>query len=217
MGRRQKSCKKGRRNKPLRNRYKVAFFLYLCFTQTRRKAPMKQALSIVLLFIFLFNLVGYYGIHWLLLRHHHTETLRKLDANDFTEFETVTLRVPLTVPYPMAQPGYERVNGAFEYQGQHYKLVQQKLENDTLYVVCIRDAHETRLQNSLNDFIKTSSENPSTSQTLKLLNSFCKDFHATVQPVLTGTQGWSLVLNTTSTSHSLTTFTPPAYTPPPRL
>jgi hypothetical protein len=176
---------------------------------------MRRALSIVLLFIFLFNLVGYYGVHWLLLQHHHSETQRKLDANDYMEFEAVTLRIPLTVPYPMAQPGYERVDGAFEHQGEHYKLVKQKLENDTLYIVCIRDVQEKQLQNSLHDFIRISSDHHSTSQTLKLLNSFCKDFHAATQPVLTGTTGWSLALITPSVNHSPVAGVHIAYAPPP--
>ena len=35
--------------------------------------------------------------------------------------------------------GYERVNGEFEHNGEFFKLVKQKLENDTLNIVCIKD------------------------------------------------------------------------------
>lgn len=178
---------------------------------------MKRALSIVLLIIFLFNLVGYYGVHWVSLQYYHTETLRKLNANDYAGFETVMLRIPLTVPYPAASQDYERIDGAFEHQGGQYKLVKQKLENDTLYTLCIRDRLEEQLQNSLQDFIKLSHDHPATSKTLKLLNSFCKDFQSAYQPDLSGTVGWWLLLTYLPADCALQSGTHAPCTPPPRL
>jgi len=177
---------------------------------------MKRALPIVLLIIFLFNQVGYYGVHWLALQHHQTKTLLKLDNNDVAGFETTTLRIPLNVPYPTATPEYERIEGSFEHHGEHYKLVRQKLENDTLYVVCIRDVNEERLQNSLHDFIKLSHDNTASSKTLKLLSSFCKDFHHTYEPGLQPASGWSLALCHLHTSSALQPGTRTIHAPPPR-
>jgi len=155
---------------------------------------MKRALSIVLLIIFLFNQAGYYGIHWIALQHHQSEILTRLDNNDVAGLETTTLQIPLNVPYPAAAPEYERIEGAFEYHGGHYKLVRQKLENDTLHVVCIRDVNEERLQHALNDFIKLSHSHTTDTKTLKLINSFCKDFHHTHQTGPQYAAGWSLAL-----------------------
>jgi hypothetical protein len=177
---------------------------------------MKRALPLVLLVIFLFNQVGYYGVHWLTLQHHRSEILRKLDNNEVDGFRTVTLKIPLAVPYPAATPEYERIKGAFEHHGERYKLVQQKLENDTLYIVCIRDVNEERLQHAMNDFVKLSHDNTTDSKTFKLLNSFCKDFHHTYQPGLQHASGWSLALTHLYTSSALRSGRRTICVPPPR-
>lgn len=178
---------------------------------------MKRALPFVLLVIFLFNQVGYYGVHWLTLRHHQSETLRKLDNNEVDGFRTVTLKIPLAVPYPAARSEYERIKGAFEHRGERYKLVQQKLENDTLYIVCIRDVNEERLQHALNDFVKLSHDNTTDSKSFKLLNSFCKDFHHTHQPGLLHASGWSLALTHLYTFSALRSSLRTIFVPPPKL
>ena len=177
---------------------------------------MNRVLPIVLLTIFLFNQVGYYGIHWLALQHHESEISQKLDNNDVAGLETTTLRIPLSVPYPSAVPDYERIEGAFEHQGQHYKLVQQKLQNDTLYVVCLRDVNEERLQLALHDFIKLSHSSATDSKTVKLLASFCKDFHHTHQPALLHASGWALALTQRYKSYALQQGIRTICAPPPR-
>ena len=142
---------------------------------------MKRIVSILLLLIFLFNVGGYYLLFVGL--HHRADQLlsRKIEANQYDGTETIELKIPVTLPYPLQQNGFERVDGRFEHNGTYYKLIKQKLENDTVYIVCIRDNEEKRLNTVVTDFIKINHSLPASSKALKLLQGFCKDFESGLQ------------------------------------
>jgi hypothetical protein len=50
---------------------------------------------------------------------------------DIRKDETILLKIPVAVPYQIDSEGYERVDGEFEHQGEFYRLVKQKYQNDT--------------------------------------------------------------------------------------
>ena len=81
--------------------------------------------------------------------HLSRELTQLLNAGNYSELETFEFKIPLNIPYPIQNRGFDRVHGAFEFDGEFYELVQQKLERDTLYVVCIKNASESRLGNSV--------------------------------------------------------------------
>ena len=154
-----------------------SFFSVLKVTQL-----VKRLFSIFMLLIFLFNGIGYYGLFYLTRQQLQTDILHKLDAGTYTDSQTVTLKIPFALPYQLTPDAdYERVNGDFRFQGEFYKLVKQKLVNDTLYIVCIRDNEEKRLNTVVTDFIKINHSLPASSKELKLLQGFCKDFESGLQ------------------------------------
>lgn len=143
--------------------------------------------------------------------------LERLEANQYSDQETVVLTIPLTMPYPVYQNGYERVHGEFEYQGAQYTLVKQKLENDTLFIVCIRNEESKKISAVLADFSKLTNNLPAGSkQALNLLSKLFKDF--------TTTDHWSasfkcFILSTAPYSDievRLTSPSVPVDSPPPR-
>jgi hypothetical protein len=146
---------------------------------------VKRVFSIFMLLIFLFNGIGYYGLVYLTRKHLQADMLLKLDAGNYADSQTLTLKIPLSLPYTLnANADYERTNGNFQYQGEFYKLVKQKLSNDTLYIVCIRDGEEKRLNTVVTDFIKITHALPASSKALKLLHFFIKDFEPGSSTVL---------------------------------
>ncbi len=154
-----------------------SFFSVLKVTQL-----VKRLFSIFMLLIFLFNGIGYYGLFYLTRQQLQTDILHKLDAGTYTDSQTVTLKIPFALPYQLTPDAdYERVNGDFRFQGDFYKLVKQKLVNDTLYIICIRDNEEKRLNTVVTDFIKINHSLPASSKALKLLQGFCKDFESGLQ------------------------------------
>lgn len=154
---------------------------------------MRRTLAITLLAVFLFQLVGYYFVYLGLTMQANGELIARLDAHDYTADETITLKIPFTLPYWMDEGQFERVDGDFEHNGQFYKLVKQKLSKDTLYVVCIRNHDKTQLADALNEYIKFSNDLPSTSkQALKLWGSIVKDYLPNEPTGLSQHEGWTI-------------------------
>jgi hypothetical protein len=139
--------------------------------------PLKRTVSILLLVVFLFNVGGYYLVY--LGLHHRSDRLlsKKIEADDYNESETIELKIPVTLPYPIQQNGFERVDGRFEHNGNFYKLIKQKLENDTVYIVCIRDIDSKKLAKTFKDYVAKTNDLPASSKnTLNFFGKFLKDF-----------------------------------------
>lgn len=155
---------------------------------------MKKVLSTTLLFVFLFNVGGYYVV-FLALRYQTDQALtNRLDAELYEASETVEIKIPVTLPYPIQSQGFERVNGRFEHQGQHYKLVKQKLSNDTLYVICIRDDQTRRLVATMDDYVKRTQPLPASDagkDAMAFLSKLIKDYCSHARMVLFGASGFT--------------------------
>jgi hypothetical protein len=151
---------------------------------------VKKVASVLLLALFLFNVGGYYVIFWGLRQHHNYQFNAKLDANQYSSDQTVELKFHLSLPYPSLQYEYERVNGKFEHNGEFYKLVKKQLRNDTLYVVCIRDKHEERIVETMNEVENLASDVPASDKDISFLTKLLKDFEAFEETSLTQTAGW---------------------------
>ena len=117
---------------------------------------MKKIFSIVLLAVFTFNLGGYYVVFKWLQLSAHSDFIQKLETDRYDENHTIELKVALSLPYStQASNSFKRVDGRFEYEGNVYKLVKQKFEHDTLYIVCIKDFKEKQLINNFKEYAKT--------------------------------------------------------------
>jgi hypothetical protein len=130
--------------------------------------------------VFLFNVGGYYIVLWGLRFQADQELTLRIDANLYEPEETIELKIPVVLPYPIQSQDFQRVDGRFEHQGQFYKLVKHKLENDTLFVVCIRDAETRKVVNTIRDYVKLTQDPPAPSSgktALNLLSKLVKDFN----------------------------------------
>jgi hypothetical protein len=143
------------------------------------------------LFVFLFNVGGYYLVFVGL--HHRAQRLltQKIETNQFEGHETIELKIPITLPYPILQTGFEKANGKFEHNGIYYKLIKQKLENDTVYIVCIRDIESKKIANTLKDYVAKTNDLPLNSKSLNLFGKFLKDFETIETDLIQHGYGWS--------------------------
>ena len=138
---------------------------------------MKKITAHLLVLLLLLNVMGYYGV-FVGLHYKHSATInQQLDGPGELEFETVTLKVALTIPY-YGDTEYGRVSGEIEHNGEFYRLVKQKFEKDTLYIVCIKDVQSKRIKQALADYVKNFSEH-SSDHAAKTIPSFIKDYIAT--------------------------------------
>jgi hypothetical protein len=180
------------------------------------QSTLNRIISIVLLLIFLFNVGGYYVVFVGL--HHRSDRLltKKIETDQFHEDELIELKIPVTLPYPIQENGFERVDGKFEHNGIFYKLVKQKLESDTMYIVCIRDIESKQIAETLKDYVAKTNDLPLDSNTSNLLGKFLKDFESLETDLLHHVSGWSSEIQ-----FAYLTFIPhPAFiarhSPPPR-
>jgi hypothetical protein len=140
---------------------------------------LKKLISIFFLLLFLFNVGGYYMVYLGFRHQARKNLLHRLDTETYTSNEITLLTIPLTLPYPVQEGVYERVNGEFEYKGAYYKLIKQKLEHDTLFIACYKDTQQKKIEAAMADYTKLANDVPTQSkQALNFLAKFFKDFNA---------------------------------------
>lgn len=145
----------------------------------------------MLLVVFLFNVGGYYIVFWGLRYQENRRTTAQLDARLYSDEETILLKIPLHLPYSANRAEYKDVRGDFEHKNQFYKLVKQKLENDTLYIVCFKDHQAKHLSNTMIRYANTSNDFPSQSkQSQNLLSKLLKEYNPFHEPEMIETVGW---------------------------
>jgi hypothetical protein len=161
-------------------------------------------------------MVGYYFVYLGLRFQANTEMTQRLDTESYTDEETITIKIPFTLPYWSDSKDFERVSGEFVHNGEFFKLVKQELKNDTLFVVCIQDFKEKRNFNFMAGFAKLSTDVPmSSKQTLKLFGSILKDFVPTSNSMIS-TKPLALIhITYASEQFSLIAAAYPVLSPPP--
>lgn len=104
--------------------------------------------------------------------------MERLNASQYTDEESIVLTIPFSLPYPVSDGSYERVHGDFEFAGEYYKLVKQKLVNDTLFVVCVKDKTTQHLEETLSDYSQLANNLPvGAKQAFSFTSKLFKDFH----------------------------------------
>jgi hypothetical protein len=116
-------------------------------------------------------------VFWALRSQAKLDLLHRLDADAYSSKEVVVLTLPVSLPYPIHDPTYERANGEIEYKGEFYQLVKQKVENDTLFMVCVKDHDQKRLNEAINEYTDLTNNLPAGSKrAMDLLGKLFKDF-----------------------------------------
>jgi len=138
---------------------------------------LRKLFSILFAILLLLNVMGYYGVFLGLQYKNDKEMIQKFDAENYSESEIVTIKIPISIPYAMDSKNFERVDGKFEHNGEFYRLVKQKLSQDTLYVACVKDYENKRIDDAMTSFVKTFTDKPVDSQSSsKIVITFIKDY-----------------------------------------
>ena len=157
-------------------------------------------------------------MYWVANSRAQKDLLVRLDADNYSSDDLVVFSVPtLSLPYTLQQQGYERVDGEFEYQGEYYSLVKQRLENDTLFMVCIKDHHKKKLVNVLNEYTNLANNLPASAQhTLDSFAKLFKDYTSAESTALSAGTSWCIQLSFVEKEYSLLQRNEPVLSPPPR-
>lgn len=138
---------------------------------------LKKLAAILFTTLLLLNVAGYYGLFLGLKYKHKTEMIKKLDAGEYSNLEPIIIKLPLSIPYASDSRDFERVDGEFEYQGEFYRLVKQRLSQDTLFLVCVKDHKRKQLDLAVTHYVKTFSDTTSDEHSgSRSLSTFSKDY-----------------------------------------
>ena len=178
---------------------------------------MKGSIAILLIFLLLFNALGFYGLFVGLRYKTASDLVARLDKQQYLDEETVTLKIPMAIPYHL-DSDYERVDGEIEHGGEFYRLVKQKLQKDTLYIVCIKDYDSKRIKQALADYVKTFTDKPVDSNSAgKFLTNFIKDFLPTSLEIRPASAGWNYSVALADISDSFDSRSLAVFSPPPQI
>lgn len=125
---------------------------YLYLSNHTYAVYLKKIATIVLLALVLFNLVGYKLIFYYIQQQADRQLETSLDNGSYNEADLITIKIPLSNPYQLNHPDFERVDGEINVKGVIYKYVKRKICDGQLVLLCLPDKNKMRLQKAKNDF-----------------------------------------------------------------
>jgi hypothetical protein len=137
---------------------------------------MSKTAATILLFVFLFNMIGYRAWFYYAEKKADVSMEAQLDNQQYSENDLVSITIPLYNPYQLDQKNFERVNGEISYAGKTYKFVKRKVSDGNLVLLCIPDAHKMMLKKAKTDYVNNvndmggSSKNPTRSGLQKVFS-----------------------------------------------
>jgi hypothetical protein len=183
---------------------------------------LRRILSILLLGLLLYNMVGY-SIVYLSEERYVVSAKGKHFIQQNSGTEDIVIKVPVAVPYQNDWDAPEPVTGQIEHEGQFYQMKSQQLINDTLYVQCEFDQNArdrfSNLVSKINDQVTGASSDPQKDQHSQILKNFLKEYmnqgKKHVFYVLEWTPAYAVNFASLTCSLSCRDFAIP--TPPPNL
>ena len=177
---------------------------------------MKKIATLFLLFLFLLNVLGYYGV-FVGLQVKTTQQMRQNFDDDNYDHQEITFKVPLTVPYNTDSKEYSRVDGEFEHNGEVYRLVKQRFQSDTLYIVCVKDNTSKDINQALEDYVKTFTDKPASSKgNSKNIQNLIKDYITQSISIEKQNSGWEKTFTFYVVEHQYELVNRSLTGPPPR-
>ena len=119
---------------------------------------MRKFASAILIFILLFNLVGYRFVADYMQQRFDAQLETCLDSSEYDESQLVELKIPIHLPYQSSWAQFERYDGEVQLNGILYKYVKRKVTNDTLVLLCIPNPQKMNLQTAKDDFFKNTND-----------------------------------------------------------
>jgi hypothetical protein len=113
---------------------------------------LRKILSIFLLLILFFNIVGYRAWFYYAEKASDATLEARLDKNQFQENDLVTLTFPLNNPYLLEQSSFERAKGEINVQGESFTIVERKVSEGKLQLRCIPNTHKSILKKAKTEY-----------------------------------------------------------------
>lgn len=114
---------------------------------------MKRLVSILLLSLLIYNMVGYSVVYW--LGGNVALDVRENELISPLKEEYITVKVPVSLPYQVNWTTPQPAQGNIQVGKEFYQMVEQIMLNDTLYITCKPDRDARTNFFALADHINT--------------------------------------------------------------
>lgn len=119
---------------------------------------LKKVLTITLLFVFLFDLVGYRIAFFAMQKQADEQFMADADDHKYDEKNLIAVHIPINLPYQTDWKTFERVDGEMGFKGKVYRYVKRKVSKGELIILCLPDEKKTHLYNAREAFDKLAGE-----------------------------------------------------------
>ncbi|HNP78800.1 MAG: hypothetical protein U0289_08250 [Cyclobacteriaceae bacterium] len=163
---------------------------------------MKKSIAFFFLAVILLNVAGYYLVIEGWKMHHNASW--SLEETTVPGQELI-LEIPLEVPYATQDHDWESSAGQFEYHGETYRIIKQKVTLNSVLIACVKDSESNRINDQLEDFVKSFTDKPSNGkQEAKAFSGFIKEYVSPIIRLNPSVSGWSLEVAQVNYSNDLT-------------
>lgn len=179
---------------------------------------MKNAVAIALLFCFVLFHFGYYAVYLSANVSLERNWMDQIYGEHQVQLEEQILEIPLNAPYLANQEEFQATNTRFELEGNYYRAIKQRYQNDTLQVVYVPDTARKVLDVTVKKWISALAEDqlPQDQEASNLGMQFAKDY---LGNELLSFEGISSTKFTTEIGFIFSTYLSPGFTlegPPPQ-
>ncbi len=115
---------------------------------------MKRLVSIGLLLVFLFNVIGYRVFFYYLEKAADQRIEARIASLAEADQSLITVKIPIRLPYQTDWKDFERAEGEVTVNGSVYRYVKQRVYRDTLILMCINDHDKSRLIRGTADYFQ---------------------------------------------------------------
>jgi len=150
---------------------------------------MRKAVALFFLFIITLNIAGYYLVFegW----KYHNSVTWSFDPDNANAHEFI-VKLPMSIPYATQEKDWEKADGEFEYKGEMYRVVKQKIGLDAVYIACVKDQQGSKINQQQEEIARTFSDKPADAkQSVKSVPNFIKEYVSSVVSVNPSVFGWS--------------------------
>jgi hypothetical protein len=156
----------------------------------------KKLCSLLFLFLIVFNTIGNYALLFLVKQQLSSQILQRIECNADELSGNLVLTFPITLPYSTDSEEYTRIDGEISYGGEVYQLVKQKIYQNVLYLVCIKDNKGKWANEVIEKFAESTSgqQQEQSKSGILLFGSMAKYFVLTVLSSREHNDGWCRTL-----------------------
>ena len=152
----------------------------------------RKLAAILLLCLFVFNTIGYRLLVTVAIDKADESLEQSLDNKTYDDGDIFLVKLAMSLPYQTTRSvNYDRVDGEVNVNGEIYRYVQRKVDNDTLYLQCIRHTEKTAIQQKANDYFgKTADVAANSANSKKGANNHTITIKYSVSDFLTADFDW---------------------------